>query len=140
MTKQAKSNLEKAMQFGRSLDQDDFEATAALLSEDCIYKIGGATLKGSSDIVGSYEENMIEGRKKMDKLEWGKSRIEPINEKEYFVDFTDYLTHKGEKYTHRCKQKISFDESGLIVKIEHIDDEEERIRLNDYYRKVGILK
>ena len=137
---QEKNNLEKAQQFGQSLDHDDFQSTAALLHADCVYHIGENCLNGPSDIVGSYEKNMIEGRKKMDKLKWGSSRIELISQNEYFVHFTDYLTHKGEKYTHRCKQKISFGEEGLIVKIEHIENEEEQNRLNDFYRRVGILK
>ena len=133
-----KNNLEKAVQFGQSLDNDDFEKTATLLSPDCLYQIGGNCLKVPVDIVNSYKTNMIEGKKKMDKLEWGKSRVEPINENEFYVHFTDYLTHKGEEYTHRCKQKISFGENGLIIKIEHVEDKEEQNRLNDYYRQVGI--
>lgn len=126
-----------AAAFGRSLDKDEYEKTAQLLSDDCSYKIGETTLNGPKEICDSYEGNMIEGRKKMDKLEWGESRIEVIDDQNYFVHFTDYLTHKGVKYTHRCKQKLTI-KGEKIIRIEHIMDAEEQERLDAYYRSVGI--
>ncbi|MEO1262809.1 MAG: hypothetical protein AAFZ15_28635 [Bacteroidota bacterium] len=134
-----KTNTEIAVQFGQSLDEDNFVATAKLLSPTCIYVIGEKRLNGPSEIVGSYEQNMIEGRKKLDKLEWGKSMAEKINEQEYLIHFTDYLTHKGLSYTHRCTQKIRI-ELGVISHIFHIENKEEQKKLNDFYLKVGILK
>lgn len=130
---------EIAIQFGQSLDADAFDVTMKLLSQDCKYVIGEDILIGPKDICQSYEQNMIEGRKKLDELEWGKSNIETINDAEYYVHFTDYLTHKGEKYTHRCKQKLHVNTDGLIDSIVHIHDQEEQDRLNAYYRKVGLL-
>ena len=127
-----------AQQFGNSLDQDDFEATQKLLSKDCKYHIGSKVLSGPIDICNSYEQNMIEGRKKLDQLVWGKSKIEPINEFEFFVHFTDHLTHKGITYTHRCKQKLLINHNGQISQIIHVGDPEEQERLNDYYSSVGI--
>ena len=132
-------NFTIAKKFGQSLDKDDFETTAKLLSHSCIYKIGKKTLRGPTEIVSSYEQNMIEGRQKLDSLEWGKSRATKINEKEYIIHFTDYLTHKSLTYTHKCQQKLKI-EKGLVTHIVHVDDEEEQNRLNDFYRKVGILK
>ena len=130
--------LEIAKAFGESLDQDDFKRTAGLLSSDCIYHIGDDKLVGPAEICASYENNMIEGRKKLDELEWGQSRIEPISSTEYYVHFTDYLTHQGKKYTHRCKQKLSFNSEDKIAIITHIHDQEEQDRLDDYYRSVGL--
>jgi hypothetical protein len=109
-----------------------------LLSSDCTYFIGEDVLVGPKDICQSYEQNMIEGRKKLDVLEWGKSKIESINDADYYVHFTDYLTHKGEKYTHRCKQKLHVNTDGFINSIEHIHDQEEQDRLDAYYRRVGL--
>lgn len=129
---------EIAERFGQSLDNDEFNSTKELLSPDCKYIIGDETLIGPDDICGSYEQNMIEGRKKLDDLEWGKSRIESISDSEFFVHFTDYLTHKGEQYTHRCKQRLTLHESGKIVLIEHIHDQEEQDKLDEYYRRVGL--
>ncbi|MFK7947140.1 MAG: hypothetical protein AB8G11_06110 [Saprospiraceae bacterium] len=127
-----------ATNFGTSLDNDDFETTKMLLSVDCEYFIGDTTLTGPEAIAGSYEANMIEGRNKMDKLEWGKSEIETISDTEYFVHFTDYLTHKGETYIHRCKQKVSVNDDGKIFKIVHISNAEEQQKLKAFYKRVGI--
>jgi hypothetical protein len=127
-----------AVQFGRSLDRDDFEATRLLLSDDCIYSIGEQVLRGPEAICHSYEKNMLEGRQKLDQLIWGDSSVEPINQREYFVHFTDYLTHKGASYTHRCKQRLTI-EAGKIIQIVHVDDEVEQQRLNEFYRSVGLL-
>ena len=129
---------EIAIQFGQSLDKDEFHLTKKLLSQDCKYIIGEEVLIGPENICQSYEQNMIKGRKKLDILEWGQSRIEPISNSKFYVHFTDYLTHKEEKYTHRCKQKLWVNEDRLISKIEHIHDQEEQGRLNEYYKKVGL--
>jgi len=130
---------EVAEKFGESLDNDEFEITKETLSQHCKYIIGKQILIGPENICNSYEQNMIEGRRKLDKLEWGKSRIELINKSEYFVHFTDFLTHKGINYTHRCKQKLGIRE-GKIIQIEHIEDTEEQERLDEFYQKVGLKK
>ncbi len=132
------SHQEIATRFGRSLDKDEFEFTQKLLSRNCQYVIGKEVLIGPEDICRSYEQNMIAGRKKLDELEWGVSSIEPINDSEFYVHFTDYLTHKGEKYTHRCKQKVRVNEHGLISRIEHVHDQGEQDRLDKYYQEVGL--
>lgn len=129
---------EIAEAFGVSLDQDDFERCKTLLDANCIYVIGDETLNGPTDIAGSYEANMIAGRKKLDKLEWGQSRIEALNDGTFFVHFTDYLTHKGEAYMHRCKQRLTI-EDNKVTRIEHIHDETEQQALNGYYKGVGLL-
>lgn len=132
------NNREIAALFGNSLDQDDYETTRNLLSSDCIYIIGDAIILGAEKIAQSYEDNMIEGKKKLDQLEWGQSEIEAINETDFFVHFTDYLTHKGKAYTHKCKQKVTVGPHNKIVKIEHIDDPIEQENLDHYYKSVGL--
>lgn len=129
---------EIARRFGISLDNDQFEETKELLSRDCKYIIGSEVLIGPEKICQSYEQNMIEGRKKLDKLEWGQSRIEPLSDSEFFVHFTDYLSHKGLNHTHRCKQKLSIDDNLKIYKIEHIDDVDEQAKLKEFYKKVRL--
>lgn len=129
---------EIAEAFGSSLDQDNFQATRQLLSEDCTYDTGSGLLTGPEAICNSYEQNMIEGRKKLDELVWGKCRIEELGEGEYFVHFTDYLTQNGKSHTFRCKQKVTVHDS-KIVKIVHHEIPEERAALNEFYRSVGLL-
>lgn len=131
-------NKEKAILFGYFLDKDLYDDTKKLLAEHCEYDIGNEILKGPDAICHSYESNMIAGKKKMDKLEWGQSRIEEINEQEFYVHFTDYLTHQNCNYTHRCKQKLTFGTHHKIIKIQHIHDEDEQNRLNAFYQSVGI--
>ena len=128
-----------AIQFGKSLDNDDFNATKILLDQNCKYTIGDKVFVGPNNICQSYEDNMVEGRKKLDILEWGQSRIESISNSEYYVHFTDFLTHKGESITHRCKQKLTINDEGKITSIEHIQNQEEQDRLNEYYKRVGLV-
>ena len=77
-------------------------------------------------------------RSKLDSLEWGKSRIESISDSEFYVHFTDYLTHKRIKYVHRCKQKLTIDSNGKITSIEHVHDKDEQDRLSRFYAEVGL--
>lgn len=129
---------ETAIQFGKSLDKDQYEITKTLLSEDCTYNIGTEILKGPIAICNSYEQNMLEGKKKMDDLKWGESWIEELSQNTYYVHFTDYLTHKSQKHIHRCKQKLITNEEGLICSIVHIHNQEEQAKLDDFYLAVGI--
>ena len=128
---------EIAEKFGKYLDHDEFELTKGLLSPDCKYSIGKEIFIGPDTICNSYEQNMIEGRNKLDNLVWGESRIEAIGNSEYFVHFTDYLTHKGIDYTHICKQKLTIHDN-KIIQIEHVEDFDEQKRLNEFYKKVGL--
>jgi len=104
----------------------------------CEYFIESQVLMGPEAICNSYKQNMIAGRKKFDVLEWGKSRIEDLGDSEFYVHFTDYLTHKGKKHTHKCKQKLSIDEHHKIYKIEHINNPIEQNNLKGFYKSVGI--
>ena len=130
--------LDIAIKFGKSLDNDNFERTKELLNEDCIYVIGEDRIVGPERICKSYEDNMIEGRKKLDLLEWGTSKVQKASDTEWIVHFTDHLTHKNLQYVHRCQQRL-FIEHGKIYRIEHIDDSEEQSRLDEFYQKVGLI-
>ena len=88
-------------------------------------------------ICDSYRQNMLEGRKKLDKLEWGESWVESIGNNEYYVHFTDNLSHKGLDHTHHCKQKIVV-RNDKIMLIRHIDNDMEVKKLSAFYRKVGL--
>lgn len=126
--------------FGKSLDQDDYQLTRSVLDPDCIYIIGEQRISGPVEISASYENNMIAGRKKLDKLVWGKSWIDEISEDSFYVHFTDYITHKGKEYIHRCKQKLHVNNLNKIHRIEHVHDEDEHQRLQAYYQSVGLGK
>lgn len=127
-----------AQKFGNSLDQDDYKTTLDLLTEDYTYDMGDTVLVGAQKIVDSYEQNMIAGRKKMDKLEWGQSTIDEISSKEFIVNFTDNLFHKGAHYIFQCQQRLFITDDGKINKIEHIHNEAAWQELQSWYKSVGI--
>ena len=135
-----KKNEQIAIKFGSTLDNDQFELTKKLLSDDCNYFIGEAVLTGPDEICNSYEQNMVEGREKLDTLEWGESSIESIDDKKFIVHFTDYLTHKNKRHIHRCEQILNFNNDGLICKITHIENPEEKEKLAEFYKAVGLIE
>ncbi len=127
-----------AERFGQYLDADNFQEAIKLLAENCQYNIGAETLVGPEKIVKSYEDNMIEGRKKLDELIWGKSWVDQISDEEFIINFTDYLKHQGESHIHRCQQKIWIDDDNRIKMIVHLKNEEEETKLADFYVRVGL--
>lgn len=129
---------EIAENFGIALDQDAFDQAKEFLSEECKYYIGNETLTGPDAICASYEQNMIEGRKKLDSLVWGDSYVESISENEYYIHYTDFLTHQGKRHIFSCKQRLKINSSGKIYYIEHVNDPEEEKKLDLFYKKVGL--
>lgn len=124
--------------FGSSLDKDDFEATRKILDPHCRYLYGDKILTGPDEIVASYKQNMIEGRKKLDELRWGENQVESINECSFLIHFTDYLKHKDQEFTYHCSQRIVINKSGLISEIIQIENEEESLQLERFYQSVGL--
>ncbi len=124
--------------FGQSLDNDQYDITLTLLSIDCKYDMGSEMITGAKNIIDSYEQNMIAGRKKMDRLEWGQSTIDEISSNEFIVNFTDKLYHKSEQYTFRCQQRLFINKEGKIYQIEHITDKAAWQKLQEWYKSVGI--
>ena len=60
-----------AEEFGKALDQDNFEQLKKLLAPQCTYCIGDIELIGPEAIASPYEQNMLEGRETLDELAWG---------------------------------------------------------------------
>jgi hypothetical protein len=133
-----RSTEETARLFGQYLDEDRFDAVLELLIDDCEYDIGNQLLTDKESIVNLYKTNMEEGHQKFDHLEWGKSRVKKINDHLYEVYFSDFLTHKGETHNYNCKQLLSINARSLIFKIEHVELEGEREKLNAFYKRVGL--
>lgn len=127
-----------AQQFGTALDNDDFVLAASVVGENCTYEIGDKTLIGPKEILGLYEENMKAGRKKFDELEWGKCRIEVLNESQAAVHFEDFLKHRGIEHIYKCFQILTFNESEKIIKIEHQEYPNEREQFDLFLKKVGL--
>lgn len=125
--------------FGTALDNDDFAIAKTVIADDCEYNIGEQTLIGPDEICGLYEKNSKEGHQKFDKMVWGECKIEKLTDHQFFVHFEDFLTKNGITHTYRCKQKLTLNEAGKIMLIEHHEIPEERAQLNAFYKKVGLL-
>ena len=79
--------FEHASDFGNALDADDFQRLKQLLGDDCASQIGDQLLTGPDAIAASYEQNMSEGRRKLNELVWGQSKVERIDDSSFFVHF-----------------------------------------------------
>ena len=132
------SPIEVATLFGRSLDQDNFKLTAAVIHPECRYDMGSEVLVGAQAICDSYEQNMIEGRNKLDELVWGECKIVSRSNQSFEVHFTDYLKHAGQSHVHRCMQLLEIDQDGLITSIIHHDLPGEVKALKEFYQRTGV--
>ncbi len=132
------SKKEIALQFGTSLDNDNYTLFRATLAPHCKYNIGDKELKGPIDISNLYESNMKEGHQKFDELVWGNCRIEEVSENEFDVYFSDFLKHKGIEHNYKCKQRLTINDENLVTHIQHMELPCEREDLLKFYAKVGL--
>jgi len=127
-----------ALKFGTTLDADNFTSFKNIIAPECNYHIGDELYVGPDEIAGLYEKNLIEGKAKFDKLVWGKCRIEKVEPDIFEVYFSDFLTHQGITHNYQCKQRITINDSLLVIKIQHIELPNQREALNAFYEKVGL--
>lgn len=130
--------IQIAEEFGKALDQDNFEQLRKLLAPQCTYCIGDIKLIGPEAIASSYEQNMLEGRETLDELAWGESGIEEVDDYEFILHFTDHLKHRGHSFIHRCQQRVVVGEDKTIIEINHVENVAEADKLNEFYKKVGL--
>ncbi len=138
MSKNKIKPIDVAQGFGKALDHDDFASVKGLIRPDCVYTVGESTHTGPDAIAASYEQNMTEGRARLDEVVCGQSVVEAVGENEFLIHFTDHIKHKGKSFIHRCKQKITIGDDLRIVRIEFINDDNEAKRLQDFYEQVGV--
>ena len=130
--------IQIAEEFGKALDQDNFEQLKKLLAPQCTYCIGDVKLIGPEAIANSYERNMLEGRETLDELAWGESGIEAVDDYEFILHFTDHLKYRGHSFIHRCQQRVVVGEDRMIIEINYVENVAEANKLNDFYKKVGL--
>jgi len=131
--------LEVAKKFGVALDNDSFETALSCLDAQCIYDTGESTFSGAQAICDMYEQNMLEGRKKFDRLEWGNCEVKQTADREVSVYFSDFLEHQGIAHNYQCIQHLHFDEAEFVVRIEHREIGDNRERLTAFKKQVGLL-
>ena len=127
-----------ARRFGQALDRDDFALAATFIADDCRYAAGDTTFVGPADICGDYEKQMRDGRARFDALRWGDCEVTAVDERRADILYVDYVGHAGVEHVYRCTQRVTIDDGGRIVHIEHIEMPGERERFEAFLERVGL--
>ena len=121
-----------------ALDRNDFATAARLISAECRYEVRGETLIGAAAIIGSYAENNLWATQNLDEVRYESEVGEPAGDT-VAVHYTDYLMKAGGGWhRHRCRQHLTVDDEGRIVRIVHEDLPGEVEALDDYFERCGI--
>jgi hypothetical protein len=126
-----------AEQFANSLDAEDYETAAKCLTANCEYTIGGRTYRGPDAIIDSYRKSAEWGARTLDRVRYA-NRIRISDRDGVVAEFVDYIEHAGLTHTHRCEQRLEFDEHGLISRIRHTDLPGERRALDEFFGRAGV--
>jgi ketosteroid isomerase-like protein len=129
--------LDIARRFAQALDREDYAAAASCLAPDCEYAIRGRVLRGPEAIVASYREAGEWGAGRLDGIRF-ESSVRAGDAGGAVVTFVDHLEHRGERHTHRCEQRLEFEATGLVRRIEHVDLPGEREALEGFFARAGI--
>ncbi|HXH61968.1 MAG TPA: hypothetical protein VNI20_11495 [Fimbriimonadaceae bacterium] len=127
---------ETAKRFANGLDHERYDDVASCLSNDCEYTIGGETHAGPQAIIASYRTNGAWAKQNIDEIEY-ESEVS-MTERGATIDFTDCLTHRGARHTHRCRQHLEFDGQARINRITHEDLPGEKEALDAFFKDAGI--
>lgn len=118
-TQQTMDPLHIAERFANALDGEDYAVAESLLDVECEYLCRGELYRGPSQIIETYRGNG-ELAKRFDAIEYGSQVVAKRNG-QFRLEFADHLTHAGHRLTFRCEQIIDVNQSGRIVRIEHLD-------------------
>jgi hypothetical protein len=132
-----KGRLAVAERFAQALDGEDYAAARLCLAPDCEYSIRGVVHRGADAILAAYREAGEWGAAQLDGVRF-ESSVRAGDGGGAIVAFVDHLECRGEELTHRCEQRLAFDEVGRIRRIEHVDLPGEREALEGFFARVGI--
>ncbi len=131
-------HLDTAIRFAQARDAgDDGTIAGPMLAEDCIYTIRDHVYTGRDAIMATYVNSDRNAQKKFDRVEY-ESEVRPSDDGRYVIQYLDRLTHNGQVHEHRCQQILSFDETGVICRIEHVDLPGESEALESFLDRVGL--
>src|SRR5580765_845858 len=134
----AKNVAQVASTLAAALDRNDFATAASLISPECRYEVRGETLIGADSIVASYAESNQWATTHLDEVRYESEVGEPAGDT-VAVGYTDYLMKAGGGWhRHRCRQHLTVDDEGVIVRIVHEDLPGEVEALDDYFERCGI--
>jgi SnoaL-like domain len=127
-----------ALAFAQALDADDFTAAGRLLADDCAYEAPAETLVGRAAIMASYAAASAWVVKTFDDVRY-ESVVERVTGRTAEVCFIDYLAKAPSRWhRYRCRQLLTLDPTGAIVRIVHNEIDGERAALETYFRACGI--
>jgi hypothetical protein len=139
MTDNTETTFRIAKAFSQTLDGDDFERATDFLDADCIYNTGRTELRGAQAIVASYRESSHWGRKNLDEVHY-QSSIENCEDRQATILFIDRLKKGASQHEYRCKQQIFVSKAGKIYRIEQVEIEGQRVRLNKFFETCGFKR
>jgi hypothetical protein len=128
-----------AERFARALDRCDFAEAGRYLSTDCHYQTGHEELIGPEAVLASYSENAEWASRALERVVY-ESEIEAGAGSNPTVLFIDRITQGGHIHEYRCRQRLSVNYAGKIVRIVHEELPGERERLDEFLRRCGISR
>jgi hypothetical protein len=131
--------MKVAERFAQALDREDYAAAASCLASACEYSIRGRVHRGVEAILAAYREAGSWAASELDGVRF-ESSVRLVRGGGAVVTFVDHLERAGEQVTHRCEQRLAFDEAGKICRIEHVDLPGEREALAAFFARVGIVR
>jgi len=127
-----------AIEFARALDGEDYGRAKELMAEDCVYVLGENELKGSVDIVKSYEASSVRTKSLFDGVTYESEIVEQEGENVFVVEFKDHLRKKGISHCYRSRQTFEVNEHLKISRIVLIEILSENSKLKSFLDQVGV--
>jgi|GEM_PF-1020151 len=130
-------NLRSAISFASALDRCTFDEAGPYLADRCVYLMGAGRMVGRGPIIDSYRENAEWAERVLDEIHY-ESNVHLCADGRAEISFTDHIFHRGRRHTYRCRQVLSFDQDGLIVRIEHVEIAGQRDHLDAFLGQCGV--
>ena len=125
--------------FAGALDRCDFAEARTYLSLDCRYDIGAEELMGPDAIMASYASSADRASRELEQVIYTSEILQQAGES-LSVLYTDRIVHAGQTHEYRCRQLLSFNETGEIVRIVHEELPGQKESLNEFLARCGIRR
>ena len=130
--------LSSAKRFAAALDRCDFIEAGRYVAPDCHYQTGREELVGPDAILASYRDNAVWASHALEQVIY-ESEVEETSD-DFSVLFIDRIMHQGQTHEYRCRQHLSLNHGGQVVRIVHEELPGERERLNDFFGRHGVIR
>ncbi|MFT4978330.1 MAG: hypothetical protein ACI8S6_004238 [Myxococcota bacterium] len=124
-----------AAAFVAALDEGRFEQAQLLLTPGCAYENRGRLLHTPATIIDSYARSSADVSARFPDTR-SESRIVSEDDQGVTVDSAEHLAGPQGAHTFRCRQRLLFDNTGRIWRIEHHDLPGELGALETFLRRV----